>query len=69
MERNLAERLGLEDGLRGSASTPAESQANFVWFGLPDAEADERRSRSPASPSAACSCAPVGRSAAPARYA
>ena len=35
VERNLAERLGLEDGLRELGITPAESQANFVWFDLP----------------------------------
>jgi len=40
VERNLAERLGLEDGLRGIGISPAESQANFVWFDLPE-EADE----------------------------
>src|SRR3954466_1699624 len=35
VERNLAERIGLEDGLRGLGIDPAESQANFVWFDLP----------------------------------
>jgi histidinol-phosphate aminotransferase len=34
VERNLAERIGLEDGLRGLGLEPAESQANFVWFDL-----------------------------------
>ena len=34
VERNLAERMGLEDGLRGAGLEPAESQANFVWFDL-----------------------------------
>jgi histidinol-phosphate aminotransferase len=38
VERNLAERLGLEDGLRRLGLEPAESQANFVWFDLPEAE-------------------------------
>jgi histidinol-phosphate aminotransferase len=38
VERNLAERIGLEDGLRRLGLTPAESQANFVWFDLPEAE-------------------------------
>jgi histidinol-phosphate aminotransferase len=38
VERNLAERLGLEDGLRRLGLDPAESQANFVWFDLPEAE-------------------------------
>src|SRR5215218_9693053 len=31
VERNLAERTSLEDGLRELGITPAESQANFVW--------------------------------------
>jgi histidinol-phosphate aminotransferase len=35
-ERNLAERLELEDGLRRLGLAPAESQANFVWFDLPE---------------------------------
>jgi histidinol-phosphate aminotransferase len=34
VERNLAERIGLEDGLRALNLQPAESQANFVWFDL-----------------------------------
>src|SRR5919205_2575616 len=34
VERNLAERIGLEDGLRELGLSPAESQANFVWFDL-----------------------------------
>jgi histidinol-phosphate aminotransferase len=41
VERNLAERLELEDGLRGLGIEPAESQANFVWFDLPEG-IDER---------------------------
>ena len=36
VERNLAERIGLEDGLRELGLSPAESQANFVWFDLGD---------------------------------
>jgi histidinol-phosphate aminotransferase len=32
VERNLAERVGVEDGLRELGIEPAESQANFVWF-------------------------------------
>jgi histidinol-phosphate aminotransferase len=36
VERNLAERIGLEDGLRALGIQPAESQANFVWLDLPD---------------------------------
>jgi histidinol-phosphate aminotransferase len=38
VERNLAERLGLEDGLRRLGLATAESQANFVWFDLPPAD-------------------------------
>jgi histidinol-phosphate aminotransferase len=34
VERNLAERIGLEDGLRELGIEPATSQANFVWFDL-----------------------------------
>ena len=34
VERNLAERMGLEDGLRELGLQPAASQANFVWFDL-----------------------------------
>jgi histidinol-phosphate aminotransferase len=36
VERNLAERVGLEDGLRALGIEPADSQANFVWFDLGD---------------------------------
>jgi histidinol-phosphate aminotransferase len=32
VERNLAERVGLVDGLRELGIEPADSQANFVWF-------------------------------------
>jgi histidinol-phosphate aminotransferase len=32
VERNLAERVGLEDGLRALGIEPADSHANFVWF-------------------------------------
>ena len=41
VERNLAERIGLEDGLRGLGMEPAESQANFVWFDLPADDDDD----------------------------
>ncbi len=34
VERNLAERVGLEEGLRELGIEPADSQANFVWFDL-----------------------------------
>jgi histidinol-phosphate aminotransferase len=45
VERNLAERMTLEDGLRGLGIAPAASQANFVWFDLPEqvSEADVMR--------------------------
>lgn len=36
VELTVAARLQLEDGLRGVGLSPAESQANFVWFALPD---------------------------------
>jgi histidinol-phosphate aminotransferase len=36
VERNLAERMGLEDGLRELGLATASSQANFVWFDLGD---------------------------------
>jgi histidinol-phosphate aminotransferase len=38
--RTIAVRLGLEDGLRELGLPLAESQANFVWHGLPE-DADE----------------------------
>ena len=41
VERNLAERIGLEDGLRRLGVEPAESQANFVWFDLPAGDDDD----------------------------
>jgi histidinol-phosphate aminotransferase len=34
VERNLAERMALEESLRGLGLATAESQANFVWFDL-----------------------------------
>src|SRR5919197_2858107 len=34
VERNLAERMALEDSLRELGLRPAQSQANFVWFDL-----------------------------------
>jgi histidinol-phosphate aminotransferase len=45
VERNLAERIELEDGLRELGIEPAESQANFVWFDLGEerVEADVMR--------------------------
>jgi histidinol-phosphate aminotransferase len=41
VEVNLAERLGMAEGLRELGLEPAESQANFVWFDLPEG-VDER---------------------------
>jgi histidinol-phosphate aminotransferase len=41
VERTIAARLGLEEGLRELGLEPAESQANFVWVGLPE-QAGER---------------------------
>ena len=71
VERNLAERIGLEDGLRGLGIEPAESQANFVWFDLAARTTRPTSSATScgASPSAASSCAPAARSAARARCA
>jgi histidinol-phosphate aminotransferase len=40
VEKTLAARLGLEELLRGLGLEPAESQANFLWFGLGE-ERDE----------------------------
>lgn len=35
-ERNLAERMTLVEGLNAMGISPADSQANFVWFQLPE---------------------------------
>jgi histidinol-phosphate aminotransferase len=43
VERNLAERMALEDGLRRLGIEPAGSQANFIWFDLPDADTEGER--------------------------
>jgi histidinol-phosphate aminotransferase len=40
VERNLAERMELEGGLSGLGIETADSQANFVWFDLPDAASE-----------------------------
>jgi len=40
VERNLAERMGLVESLAGLGIECASSQANFVWFDLPE-EAEE----------------------------
>ena len=70
VERNLAERIGLEEGLRRLGLEPAESQANFVWFDLPEARSRPRPSAMlRASRSARSSCAAAIRSAARARSA
>ncbi|MBV8982695.1 MAG: histidinol-phosphate transaminase [Acidimicrobiia bacterium] len=36
--RTIAARLGLEDGVRGLGLWLADSEANFVWIRLPDAD-------------------------------
>ena len=36
VERNLAERLELVDGLQRLGLAPADSQANFIWVDLPE---------------------------------
>ena len=41
VERNLAERMDLESGLRALGLDPADSQANFVWFDLPAGDDDD----------------------------
>src|SRR5919202_3286163 len=41
VERNVAERLTLADGLEDLGLKAAESQANFLWFDLPEG-AEER---------------------------
>jgi len=62
VERTVAARAELEEGLERLGIEAAESQANFCWFDLP---MPIRRTRSsPASRSAACSCAPAARSGA-----
>jgi histidinol-phosphate aminotransferase len=40
VERTIVARLEIEDGLNELGITPAESQANFCWFDLPDAESE-----------------------------
>jgi histidinol-phosphate aminotransferase len=41
VELTIAARLEVEAGLRGLGIQPSDSQANFVWFALPE-EADEQ---------------------------
>ena len=43
VERNLAERLSLEDGLRPLGIEPAQSHANFLWFDLPGRDPDDEQ--------------------------
>ncbi|MDX6671594.1 MAG: histidinol-phosphate aminotransferase [Solirubrobacteraceae bacterium] len=40
VEQTIAARLELEEGLRALGIQPADSEANFVWFALPE-QADE----------------------------
>jgi histidinol-phosphate aminotransferase len=40
VEQTIAARLGLEEGLRALGLAPADSEANFTWFGLGE-ERDE----------------------------
>ncbi len=40
VETNLAERMGLTEGLRRLGIDAAESQANFIWFDLPTEEVE-----------------------------
>ncbi|MEA2169439.1 MAG: histidinol-phosphate aminotransferase [Solirubrobacteraceae bacterium] len=40
VETNLAERMALTEGLRQLGMPPAESQANFLWFDLPDPDVE-----------------------------
>src|SRR3954453_7146783 len=40
VERNLAERISLEDSLRALGLEVAESQANFVWFDVAEDESE-----------------------------
>ena len=41
VERTVAARLEVEEGLRRLGIEPAESQANFGWFDLPDRDAED----------------------------
>jgi histidinol-phosphate aminotransferase len=40
VERTIVARLEMEDGLNELGITPAESQANFCWFDLSDADSE-----------------------------
>jgi histidinol-phosphate aminotransferase len=41
VERTVAARLQIDAGLRALGIEPAESQANFAWFDLPEAEVED----------------------------
>jgi histidinol-phosphate aminotransferase len=41
VERAIAARLQVDAGLRDLGIEPAESQANFAWFDLPEAEVED----------------------------
>ena len=62
VERAIVARVEVEAGLNALGIEPAESQANFCWFDLPDGADEAAVVRG--SPSAACSCAPEPRSGA-----
>ncbi|HEY8866873.1 MAG TPA: histidinol-phosphate transaminase [Solirubrobacteraceae bacterium] len=47
VERTIAARLGLEDGLHDLGLSPADSQANFVWFDLPAGAGGEPADEAP----------------------
>jgi histidinol-phosphate aminotransferase len=66
VERAIIARVELESGLHDLGILPAESQANFSWFDLPE-DGPPRRTSSRASPRAGCSCGRGRRSAGRAR--
>ncbi|HEX7298137.1 MAG TPA: histidinol-phosphate transaminase [Solirubrobacteraceae bacterium] len=41
VERTIVARVEMEDGLRDLGLEPADSQANFCWFGLPVPEGED----------------------------
>ena len=70
VERNLAERIGLEDGLRGSASSrPSRRPTSSGSTSAARTARRRARRRRGARPARRCWCAPAPRSAAPARCA
>ena len=68
VERNIVARVTVDSGLRELGIEPAESQANFCWFDLPGGPESEDEIVAGCA-SARSSCAPAGRSGAPARCA